>query len=111
MEEMEFYEPEEGEEFGGAMNALMEDLDRRYQVVVSLMRNEGSDIDRDPTAEQGAFAFVMGHDSDNAIVVEGTSSGDDSMATVTVWGMRHGERVALSTFELDEQVMHSLTLD
>jgi hypothetical protein len=95
----------------GPMNALMEDLDKRYQVVVSLMREEGSDVDRDPTVEQGAFAFVLGHDSNNAIVVEGTTAGDDSMAMVTVWGMRDGERVQLSTLELGEQVMHSLLLD
>lgn len=90
------------------MESLIQELEQRTEYVVTLLRDVGEDID----VEQGknAFAFVLGRDSDNAVVVEGTVSGDGQEANVTVWAVRDGRREDLSTLEIDGQIFHSLKL-
>lgn len=90
------------------MNSLIEDLEARTEYVITLLRDSDSDMDADPG--RGAFAFVLGRDSDNAIVVEGTVAGDRSESVVTIWAVRDGARVDISTIEIDGQILHSLKL-
>jgi len=90
------------------MNTLIEELEERTEYVITFHRTEGADMDRDPG--QNAFAFVIGRDSDNAIVVEGGISGDNMTATTTIWAMRDGKRADVSTLEIDGQILHSIPL-
>lgn len=90
------------------METLIQELEQRTEYVITLLRDVGDDIDAEQ--EKGAFAFVLGRDSDNAIVVEGTVSGDAKEAMVTVWAVRDGARADVSTLEIDGQILHSLTL-
>jgi len=91
------------------MTTLIGQLEERTEYVITFMRSEDGDMDRDPGTN--AFAFVIGRNSDNAIVVEGTISGDGRSATTTLWAVRDGRRADLSTLEIDGQIMHTLTLD
>lgn len=90
------------------MHPLITELEARTEYVITMLRQADSDMDSDPG--KGAFAFVLGRDSDNAIVVEGSVTGDRGEAVVTIWAVREGERVDISTVEIDGQIMHSLKL-
>ena len=90
------------------MDTLIEELEARTEVVVTMLRDVGTDMDGAP--EKGAFAFVLGRNSDNAISVEGTVSGDNEEGVVTIWGVRDGARADVSTLEIDGQIMHTLKL-
>jgi hypothetical protein len=83
----------------------LEELDARTAYVVRLQRVQESDVDEG--TPDNAFAFILGPDEDNSLVVEGTVTGDGAEAIFTVWGVRDGRKVPLSLLEVDDQLMIS----
>jgi hypothetical protein len=90
------------------MQELIDELEARTEYVVSFHRIAEADMDRDPSPN--AFAFLIGADSDNALIVEGGISGDGATATTTVWAISGGKRGNMQTIDLDGQMMHSISL-
>jgi len=91
------------------MDTLIGQLEARTEYVITFMRALGADMDRDPGTN--AFAFVIGSNAENALVVEGGIAGDGLSATATIWAVRDGRRADLSSLEIDGQIMHTLILD
>jgi len=87
---------------------LMEQLEERFEYVVTMHRDVGASMDEAP--EKGAFAFVIGRDSDNTMVIEGTTTGDGRTAIATIWALRDGRREELTITEIDGQVMLTANL-
>lgn len=93
-----------------AMNELLEDLESRTQYVVTLWRTGEEDMDRE--APTNAFAFVIGKEESNALVIEGSVSGDGKSAVVTAWATtQDGEKLEPQTTVFDRTVMISQHLD
>ena len=90
------------------MRDLVEELENRFEYVVTLMRNGPDSMDE--VDGKGAFAFVLGRNSENALVIEGGSSGDGREVAAVVWGVRHGKRERLALLEMDEQMFISLNI-
>jgi hypothetical protein len=90
------------------MRDLVEELETRFEYVVTLMREGPDNIDE--VDGKGAFAFVLGTDSENALVIEGGSSGDGREVAAVVWGVRQGARERLAMFEMNEQLFISLNI-
>jgi hypothetical protein len=81
----------------------IEALEDRTSYVIRLMRVEDSSLD--DGEPDNAFAFILGTDEDNALVVEGTVSGDNGEAIATLWALRDGRKVPVSVLEIDDQLM------
>ena len=90
------------------MMTIVEELEDRFQFVVTLMRQMPDSIDDEQ--QKGAFAFVIGTDSDNCLIIEGSTSGDGAEATATIWSVQGGKREALSMLEYDGQILLSMPL-
>lgn len=90
------------------MTTIVHELEERFQFVVTLMRQLPDSMDDE--GRKGAFAFVIGTDSDNCLVIEGSTSGDGAEASATIWSVQGGKRGALSMLELDGQVLLSIPL-
>lgn len=86
----------------------IEELEARTSYVIRLARTVASDLD--DNEPDNAFAFILGADEDNAIVVEGTVTGDGAEAMLTVWALRDGRKVPVSVLEIDEQLLLTLKL-
>ena len=89
------------------LQRLVTELRRRFEFVVTLKRHAPDSMD---TADKQAFAFVLGGDSDNALIIEGGISGDGADGQVSVWGMADGEVVAPAMFEYDGRIALTLPL-
>jgi hypothetical protein len=83
-------------------------LEDRFEYVITMGRHEEESMDDTGT---GAFAFIIGGDSDNALVLECAIAGDGAAGQFTIYGLTDGERVPLSMVEMNGEVMisHPLT--
>ena len=81
-------------------------LEERFEYVVTMMRQ--IDVTIDEPDGKGAFAFILGVDSENCLIIEGNLTGDGNEAQATIYGIQEGRRGEISTFELDGQIMHSM---
>ena len=98
---------EQEDETPPELQQLVMELRTRFEFVVTLKRHAVDSMDEN--AKQ-AFAFVLGGDSDNALVIEGGISGDGDDAHAIVWGIVDGEVTAPGQFELDGRVVLTLPL-
>jgi hypothetical protein len=99
---------EDDDDLHDPLDDLRKVLAERTEYVITFHRLTEVDMDTDPN--KNAFAFLIGSDSDNAIVVEGDISGDGMTATATVWAVSGGKRADMSMIEIDGQIMHSIPL-
>lgn len=89
------------------LERLVTDLKQRFEFVVTLKRHGPDDMD---TTDKQAFAFVIGGDSDNALIIEGGVSGDGRDAHATVWGLTDGVVTTPTHVELDGRLAASLPI-
>ena len=90
------------------MRELVDELEERFEYVVTMIRTGRESLDEQNGKK--AFAFIIGTDSENALIIEGSVSGDGKQATATVWGITDGARATLSPIEMEEQWLVALQL-
>lgn len=86
---------------------LTSELRKRFEYVVTLKRDEQDSLDMGGTL---GFALVIGGDSDNALVIEASVSGDGGDAMATIWGVSDGQPADLNVLEYDRHYAMSVPL-
>ena len=90
------------------MAELVDRVRERFEYVITILRSAEDSLDNHDGKK--AFAFIIGSDSDNALVIEGSVTGDGKQATATIWGITDGARATINTMEMDEQWLLSIPL-
>lgn len=89
------------------LRELVDQLERRFEYVITMGRHELREDEMDAAQGKGAFAFVVGGDSDNALVMECSITGDGAEANITLWGLVKGGKVPLTLTEFNGELLVS----
>lgn len=89
------------------LRELVDQLEQRFEYVITMGRHELRPDEMDDARHKGAFAFIVGGDSDNALIMECSITGDGALANLTLWGMVDGQKVPLTVLEASNDVLVS----
>ena len=89
---------------------LLVEAEGRAQTVVAMQRDQEADVD-DMSDRRAAFAFVLGTDDGDAMIVMATISGDGKELTATIETHSKGVPVEASVMQMGHSVLVTSTID
>ena len=83
------------------LDELVADLTEQGDYIMDIHRHTASSVDGEEARSAVAMVLRPSADSEHALVISGSISGDNSEATATIWAFRDGVQVDVDPVMLD----------